>query len=158
MAHKITQIVIGLIVLSVIAQIKVRTYENLSPYLYITCMILLISVDVLVHISKGVQRWLDRGVMRFQPYEIAIPLMVARFINLDTFQPSLKSTSIVLILIFLPAMLVATPLDLGTSILITASGLFVLFLSGMSWKLIALSILLLAAFFPVLWLYLMHGY
>ncbi|MCX2959648.1 MAG: FtsW/RodA/SpoVE family cell cycle protein, partial [Serratia symbiotica] len=60
--------------------------------------------------------------------------------------------------IFLPALLVAAQPDLGTSILIAASGLFVLFLSGMSWKLIAIAALLLAAFIPVLWFFLMHGY
>ncbi len=48
--------------------------------------------------------------------------------------------------------------DLGTSILIAASGLFVLFLSGMSWKLIAVAAVALAAFIPVLWFFLMHGY
>ena len=61
-------------------------------------------------------------------------------------------------LIFLPTLLVAAQPDLGTSILIAASGLFVLFLSGMSWKLIAVAAVALAAFIPVLWFFLMHGY
>ena len=57
-----------------------------------------------------------------------------------------------------PTLLVAAQPDLGTSILIAASGLFVLFLSGMSWKLIAVAAVALAAFIPVLWFFLMHGY
>ena len=83
--------------------------------------------------------------------------MVARFMNRDVCPPSLKNTAIALVLIFLPTLVAAQP-DLGTSILIAASGLFVLFLSGMSWKLIAVAAIALAAFIPVLWFFLMHGY
>jgi cell elongation-specific peptidoglycan biosynthesis regulator RodA len=62
------------------------------------------------------------------------------------------------VLIFMPTLLVAAQPDLGTSILIAASGLFVLFLSGMSWKLIGVAVLLVAAFIPILWFFLMHDY
>jgi len=161
MERKIGQIVMGLIVMAVMAQIPPRVYESWAPYLYIFCVILLILVDAFGQISKGAQRWLDLGFVRFQPSEIAkiaVPLMVARFMNRDVCPPSLKNTAIALVLIFLPTLLVAAQPDLGTSILIAASGLFVLFLSGMSWKLIAVAAVLLAAFIPVLWFFLMHGY
>ncbi|MGP2760128.1 peptidoglycan glycosyltransferase MrdB [Serratia marcescens] len=161
MERKIGQIVMGLIVMTVMAQIPPRVYESWAPYLYIFCVILLILVDAFGQISKGAQRWLDLGVVRFQPSEIAkiaVPLMVARFMNRDVCPPSLKNTAIALVLIFLPTLLVAAQPDLGTSILIAASGLFVLFLSGMSWKLIAVAAVALAAFIPVLWFFLMHGY
>ncbi|WP_457913793.1 peptidoglycan glycosyltransferase MrdB [Candidatus Gillettellia adelgis] len=161
MEHKLSQIIIGLIVLSTMAQIPPRVYENLAPYLYITCIILLMLVHVYGQSTKGAQRWLDLGFIRFQPSEIAkvaVPLMVARFINCDVCPPSFKNTSIALILIFLPSLLVAAQPDLGTAILIAISGLFVLFLSGVSWKLIAFTILLIITFLPVLWFFLMHAY
>lgn len=161
MERKVAQILIGLVVMGVMAQIPPRVYENWAIYLYILCVILLILVDTFGQISKGAQRWLDLGFVRFQPSEIAkiaVPLMVARFMNRDACPPSLKNTAIALILIFLPTLLVAAQPDLGTSILIAASGLFVLFLSGMSWKLIAASAGLLAAFIPILWFFLMHDY
>jgi rod shape determining protein RodA len=161
MERKIGQILMGLIVMGVMAQIPPRVYESWAPYLYIFCVILLILVDAFGQISKGAQRWLDLGFVRFQPSEIAkiaVPLMVARFMNRDVCPPSLKNTGIALVLIFLPTLLVAAQPDLGTSILIAASGLFVLFLSGMSWKLIAVAAVALAAFIPVLWFFLMHGY
>ena len=60
-------------------------------------------------------------------------------------------------LIFLPTLLAAQP-DLGTSILIALSGLFVLFLSGLSWRLIGIAVVLVAAFIPILWFFLMHDY
>lgn len=161
MERKAAQIAIGLTVMIAMAQIPPRAYEGWAPYLYIVCVILLIMVDVFGQISKGAQRWLDLGFVRFQPSEIAkiaVPLMVARFINRDMCPPSLKNTGIALVLIFLPTLLVAAQPDMGTSIMVAASGLFVLFLAGMSWRLIAVALVLLAAFIPVLWFFLMHDY
>ncbi|WP_158783720.1 peptidoglycan glycosyltransferase MrdB [Pantoea sp. BAV 3049] len=161
MERKLGQIAMGVVIMLVMAQIPPRVYEGWAPYLYILCVILLIAVDAFGHISKGAQRWLDLGVVRFQPSEIAkiaVPLMVARFINRDVCPPTLKNTAIALVLIFMPTLLVAAQPDLGTAILIASSGLFVLFLSGMSWKLILVAVLMVAAFVPVLWFFLMHDY
>ncbi len=161
MERKLAQIAGGLVVMLVMAQIPPRVYESWAPYLYIFCIFLLVLVDVFGQVSKGAQRWLDLGFVRFQPSElakIAVPLMVARFINRDICPPTLKNTAIALVLVFVPTLLVAAQPDLGTAILIAASGIFVLFLSGMSWKLIACAALLVAAFIPILWFFLMHDY
>ncbi|WP_162006479.1 FtsW/RodA/SpoVE family cell cycle protein, partial [Yersinia pestis] len=123
MERKVGQIAMGLIVMLVMAQIPPRVYESWAPYLYFVCVILLILVDAFGQISKGAQRWLDLGFIRFQPSEIAkiaVPLMVARFMNRDVCPPSLKNTGIALILIFIPTLLVAAQPDLGTSILVAA--------------------------------------
>lgn len=94
MERKIGQIAMGLVIMVVMAQIPPRVYEGWAPYLYIICIILLVAVDAFGAISKGAQRWLDLGIVRFQPSEIAkiaVPLMVARFINRDVCPPSLKN-------------------------------------------------------------------
>lgn len=161
MERKMVQIGMGLAVMLVMAQIPPRVYENWSPYLYAACLFLLLLVDIYGEASKGAQRWLDLGVVRFQPSEIAkiaVPLMVARFINRDGCPPTLKNTGIVLVIIAVPTLLVAAQPDLGTSILVALSGLFILFLAGMSWKLIGLASGLLAAFLPIMWFFLMHPY
>ncbi|AFP84680.1 peptidoglycan glycosyltransferase MrdB [secondary endosymbiont of Ctenarytaina eucalypti] len=161
MKRKIFQIAIGLIVMLLMAQVPPRVYEASAPYLYIFCVLLLVLVNIFGQISKGAQRWLDLGFIRFQPSEIAkiaVPLMISRFINREICPPSLKNTAIALVMIFVPAILVAMQPDLGTAILITASGFFVLFLSGMSWTLIAVAAFLLSAFTPILWFFLMHDY
>ncbi|WP_029687344.1 peptidoglycan glycosyltransferase MrdB [Tatumella saanichensis] len=161
MERKLGQIGGGVVLMLVLAQVPPRVYESWAPWLYLLSIVLLVAVDAFGHISKGAQRWLDLGFVRFQPSEIAkiaVPLMVARFINRDVCPPTLKNTGLALILIFLPTLLVAAQPDLGTAILIAASGLFVLFLSGMSWKLIGVALLLLAAFIPILWFFLMHDY
>ncbi|UVK79120.1 MAG: SEDS family protein MrdB [Sodalis sp. Ffu] len=159
--RRIVQIIMGLLVMLLLAQVPPRVYEAWAPYLYLFCVFLLVLVNSFGQISKGAQRWLDLVFVRFQPSEIAkiaVPLMVARYINRDSCPPSLKNTSIALLLIVIPTLLVAVQPDLGTAILIAGSGLFVLFLAGMSWKLITLAVLLVTAFIPVLWFFLMHNY
>ncbi|MDT9587411.1 MAG: peptidoglycan glycosyltransferase MrdB [Candidatus Arsenophonus melophagi] len=161
MQRKLIQIVIGFIVMLIMAQISPRTYENFSKYLYIICLMLLILVNAFGQMSKGAQRWLELGFIRFQPSEIAkiaVPLMVARFVNHDLCPPTFKNTLFALILILIPTLLIATQPDLGTSILVAASGFFILFLAGMNWQLIAISATGLACFIPILWFFLMHDY
>lgn len=159
--NKFYQILMGLSVMIFFAQIPPRYYESWSPYLYIFCLLLLVLVDVFGYTSKGAQRWLDLGFVRFQPSEIAklaLPLMVARFINRDGCPPSTKNTFIVLVIILIPTLLVAAQPDLGTSILVALSGLFILFLAGIRWRFILAACVLLAGFIPILWFYLMHDY
>lgn len=161
MERKLAQIGMGLVVMLVLAQIPPRIYESWSPYLFIICIILLLLVDLHGKISNGAQRWLDLGFIRFQPSEIAkiaVPLMVARFINRDGCPPSPKNTSIVLLIVVIPTVLIAIQPDLGTAILVALSGLFILFLAGVSWKLICATVLLVASFTPILWFFLMHDY
>lgn len=161
MERKMVQISVGLFIVLLFSQTPPRIFEGWAPHLYIFTLIMLIGVDAFGHISKGAQRWLDLGVIRFQPSEVAkitVPLMVARFINRDSCPPTLKSIAISIVLIFIPVFLVAAQPDLGTAILITASGLFVLFLSGMSWRLIGIALLFISAFVPIMWFFLMHDY
>ncbi|VFP79680.1 peptidoglycan glycosyltransferase MrdB [Candidatus Erwinia haradaeae] len=161
MENKIAQISMGVGVMIFMAQIPPRIYERWSPYLYILTLILLILVNIFGHSSKGAQRWMDLGIIRFQPSEmakIAVPLMVARCVNRDMCPPSTRNVVIILIIILIPSLLVAIQPDLGTSILIACSGCFVLFLSGMSWTFILCALLMLSSFTPILWYFLMHDY
>ncbi len=161
MERRIEQIFIGLCIMLTMAQIPPRVYEGWAPYFYIFCIILLILVDVFGQISKGAQRWLNLGFLRFQPSEIAkiaVPLIVARFINRDVCPPSLKNTCIALTLIFMPTLLVAIQPDLGTSILVAISGLFILFLAGLSWRIIMIAVVFMMALMPIFWFFLMQDY
>ena len=53
----------------ILAQVPPRVYEGWAPWLYILCIVLLVAVDAFGAISKGAQRWLDLGIVRFQPSE-----------------------------------------------------------------------------------------
>ncbi|MDE3931968.1 rod shape-determining protein RodA [Glaesserella parasuis] len=159
--NRVIQVCLGLGVMFVMAMFPPRFYEKVSPYLYVVCIILLILVDVSGEISKGAQRWLNLGFIRFQPSEIAklsVPLMVASYLGNRSLPPNLRDTSIALAIIIAPTLLVAIQPDLGTSILVCTAGLFVLFLAGLSWKLIGAGIVFLAGFIPIMWFYLMHDY
>ncbi|MDO4625981.1 MAG: rod shape-determining protein RodA [Pasteurellaceae bacterium] len=159
--NRIMQVALGFIVMGVMAQLPPRFYQRIALPLYIVGIILLVMVDAFGAISKGAQRWLDLGFLRFQPSEIvklSVPLMVATFLGGRPVPVSFKDTIIALVMIIVPTLLVAIQPDLGTSILVIGSGLFVVFLAGMSWWLIGAAAVALAAFIPIMWLYLMHDY
>lgn len=159
--NKVIQVSLGMGVMLVMAYIPPRFYERVAPYLYLVCLVLLILVDLVGETSKGAQRWLNLGFIRFQPSEIAklaVPLMVATYLGKRPLPPDFRDTFIVLGMIIIPTLLVAMQPDLGTSILVCAAGMFVLFLAGLSWKLIMGGVVFLAGFIPIMWFYLMHDY
>lgn len=158
---RLMQVTLGFAVLIIMSFFSPRFYQRISPYLYVVCIVLLVLVDAMGEISKGAQRWLNLGIIRFQPSEIAklaVPLMVATYLGNRPLPPTLKDTFIALAIIIVPTLLVAIQPDLGTAILVCASGVFVVFLAGMSWKLISAAVLGLAGFIPIMWFYLMHDY
>lgn len=143
------------------AQINPQTIRRWSLPLFLLGTALLVSVLLFGHVGKGAQRWLDLGFMKFQPSEImklAVPMAIAWFIASHNLPPRLHHLLIGFIMCAIPTLLIAKQPDLGTSILIATAGLFVLFMAGMSWKLIGVIIALVSAFAPVLWAFFMHDY
>ncbi len=143
-----------------LAQIPPQTLRRWSPWLYGIGVSLLVAVLVMGVMGKGAQRWLDLGFMRFQPSELvklAAPMMLAWFLSSKPLPPNWKQILISLVLLAVPVLLIAKQPDLGTAILVASSGLFVLFLAGISWRLIIGLGLLAAAAAPAVW-YLMHDY
>ena len=158
---RIFQVALGFTVMMVMAQFPPKFYQRIAPYLFAAGIVMLVLVDLIGTTSKGAQRWLDLGIIRFQPSEIvklAVPLMVAVYLGKRSLPPTLTQTFIALVMIIVPTLLVAIQPDLGTSILVSASGLFVVFLAGMSWWLILAAVVGLAGFIPIMWFYLMHDY
>lgn len=144
-----------------LAQLPPSLYARWSVPLFTLVVLLLIAVDVFGHIGKGAQRWLDLGFMKFQPSEVmklSMPIMVAAWLSRHSLPPKFSHVLIALVMVLLPTLLIAAQPDLGTSILVAASGFFVIFLAGISWWLIGLAVLLICAFMPVLWFFLMHDY
>ncbi|WP_114766451.1 rod shape-determining protein RodA [Vibrio rhodolitus] len=148
-------------VMILLAQIPPRTYETLAPLMFFVGVLLLLGVLFFGEASKGAQRWLNLGFVRFQPSELlklAVPLMIARYIGRRSLPPSFQTIVMSLVMVFVPTILIAKQPDLGTSILIAASGIFVIFLAGISWKIIFAAVVGLGAFLPVLWFFLMREY
>ena len=155
-----TRLVLALVVMLILAQIPPSTYRFWSPWIYGVGVILLVLVLVVGDVGKGAQRWLDLGFVRFQPSEmmkLATPMMVAWFFSERPLPPSYKSLLVAATLLIVPTLLIARQPDLGTSLLIFAAGFFVIFLAGLSWKLIGALGIAGASLLPVLW-HFMHDY
>lgn len=155
------RLAMGMTLMMVVAQIRPHHIEFWTPWLFAAGVLLLVAVLVAGDVGKGAQRWLDLGVIRFQPSEImkvAVPLMVAWYLSAKALPPTFFRLLMAALIIVVPVLLIAKQPDLGTSILVAAAGVFVLFLTGLSWKLIISIGTLIAGAAPVAWLYLLHDY
>ncbi|CAG8998117.1 MAG: Peptidoglycan glycosyltransferase MrdB [Candidatus Celerinatantimonas neptuna] len=155
------RVILAISIMIVIAQISPDTYRRWAPTLFGIGFFLLIIVLIIGHIGKGAQRWLDLGIFKFQPSEImkvAVPLMVARYISQHPLPVRFKHLMVGVAIALAPTLLIAKQPDLGTALLVAVSGIFALFLAGMSWRLVFASMVAVASFIPVLWFFLMHEY
>ncbi len=152
---------IALSVMFVIAQIPPMVYQKWAITMFIVGLIMLVCVLLFGHIGKGAQRWLDLGFMKFQPSEVmklVVPITVAWYLSQYELPAKTYHIVVAFILALLPTLLIAKQPDLGTSLLIACSGIFVIFLAGASWRLIAVCGGLASAFAPILWFFLMKDY
>ena len=154
------RITLALGVMLAIAQLNPTALRRWSPWLYAVGLAMLVAVLVFGHTGKGAQRWLDLGILRFQPSEmvkLAVPLMIAWYLAEDRLPPSWRRLGVAAVMIVVPVLLIAKQPDLGTALLVASAGIFVLFLAGISWRLIGALVVAGAAAAPVAW-YLMRDY
>ena len=153
---------IAFTVMIIVAQLPMRFYKNSAPFLYLVGIILLLLVPILGTGAKGAQRWLAFPVIgRFQPSEVlklVMPLIVAWYLSPRVLPPKFKYVVITLGIIAVPTLLIAAQPDLGTSILIASSGLFVLLLSGLGWRYIVSAISIVFASAWPMWHFVLHDY
>ena len=152
---------IGLVVMGLMAQFPPRVWERWAFLLYIAGVLSLAAVLLFGVEVNGAQRWLNLGFTRLQPSEfmkICVPLMIASYIAKNTIPPSFKHVVLAVLLIFLPAFLVIKQPDLGTAILISVSGFFVLFLAGLQRRYLVSAFVLALAALPSLWFFVMRDY
>ncbi len=159
--RQLVRLGLGLATMFVLAQVPLRLYQNIAPFVYTLGILLLLAVLLFGVMGKGAQRWLDLGVVRFQPSEILklfVPMTIAWYISRYNLPAKTQHIMVGFILVLLPTLLIAKQPDLGTSLLIASSGLFVLFLAGMSWRLIFIGLISAGSFMPIMWFYLMKAY
>jgi rod shape determining protein RodA len=155
------RIALALLAMFVVAQVPPRVMQLWAIWLFLFGLILLVLVIVMGDVGKGAQRWLKFGGFRFQPSELmklAVPLAAAWYFSDKALPPRILPLILGFILIITPTLLIAAQPDLGTSLLICSSGIFVIFLAGISWRIIGFLAGSLAAFLPILWFFLMHEY
>ena len=160
MLRQLLRLAVAYTTLFVVAQIPPELIQRWAPWLYGIGIALLVAVLAFGDVGKGARRWLDLGFVRFQPSEmmkLTVPAMVAWYLADVRLPPSPGRLLVSGALILLPTLLIARQPDLGTALLIASSGFFVLFLAGISWRLLGALGVLSAAAMPVLW-YFMHDY
>jgi rod shape determining protein RodA len=144
-----------------LAQIHPNTYRRWAVPMFIAGLICLLIVEFFGYTAKGSTRWIDLGFTKFQPSEmmkLAVPMAVAWYMAKHPMPPRNRDLIAGFLICALPTLLIAKQPDLGTSILIAMSGVFVLFFSGMSWRIITVLAAMIAAFLPILWHFLMYDY
>ena len=150
---------IGLVAMILLAQIHPDNFRLFSPLLYLFGILLLV-LTIFFGVGKSADRWLDFYFIRFQPSElmkIFVPLMIASFYSDKALPPKFKNLIIAVLIILVPAILIAKQPDLGTAILITSSGMIAIFLSGIRFSHIFAGIAVLIGAIPILWSY-MYDY
>jgi len=152
--RQLLRLFIAISLMIIIAQIPPRIYREWTAILYYASLLMLILVLVIGDVSKGAQRWLDLGIIRFQPAEfmkLAVPLMVARSLDQHVLPPQYKLLVLPIWYIVVPVVLIALQPDLGTAILVGSTGLLVIFFSGVSWRLMIGMVTIGISCTPVLW-------
>ena len=157
---QIVNFMAALAVMWVVANMPPHYLMRLSLPAYLAGLALLVAVALFGDVVNGARRWLHIGVTRIQPSElmkIAVPLMLAWYFN--RYEATLKARHylVAAVLLIAPVGLIARQPDLGTAALIFATGCYVLFLAGLSWKIIGGLVLGGIASVPLLWSVL-HGY
>ena len=149
------KMMIGLGVMLVIAQISPSVYIRLAPWIFLLGLIALVLIYFFGIEIKGSRRWLRiPGITNFQPSEIMkliLPLILAWYFQDRHLPPKVRHVFWSLVIIIIPVMLIAFQPDLGTSLIIAASGFFVLLLAGVSWRLVFSAIGLAVVAAPALW-------
>ncbi len=151
----------GLVMLLVLAQVPPYLLRMWTPWIFLIGMLLLLAVLGLGVMGKGAQRWLSLGPVRFQPSEmmkIAVPMMIAWYLAEQPLPPRPGRLLAAVLMIAVPAVLIARQPDLGTALLIAASGFFVLYLAGLSLRLMVAGALAAIPAGWALWTFGMHDY
>lgn len=151
---------IAIVGMLLIAQVPPAELARWSVGLYLFGIILLVAVLFYGDMGKGAQRWLDLKVFRFQPSElmkVSVPMLIAYYLADKSLPPGISRILLVGILILLPGFLIAKQPDLGTALLVCAAGFSVLFIAGISWRLLISLGILATTTAPLLW-YFMHDY
>ena len=151
------------VLMIILALIDIRVWFALAYPIYAFGFVMLVGVEAVGDISLGAKRWLALGGLRFQPSEImkiGLVLALARFYHAASAKDARFSWKLLIpvAMIGAPALLVAHQPDLGTAILLTVTGLAIMFMAGLSLRLIAVGVVGVLAAAPAAFMFVLHQY
>ncbi|MBV8634680.1 MAG: rod shape-determining protein RodA [Burkholderiaceae bacterium] len=158
--NQVRNILVAAFVMWVAANIPPQTLMRFAAPVYTLGILLLLAVAVVGTVKLGARRWLNLGVANFQPSEImkiAMPLMLAWFFQKFEGFIRWREFAIAGVLLLLPVALIAKQPDLGTALLVLAAGFYVIFLAGLSWRVLLGLAVAGGASLPIVWRFL-HDY
>ncbi len=135
--NQIVRLGVAFVAMLIVAQLPPGFLRRWTPWGYLLGLVLLVLVLTRGDVGQGAQRWLDIGI-RFQPSEamkLGVPMMAAWFLHDRQIPPKIGHIGIIAVMIVVPTVLIARQPDLGTALLIAASGIIVVILAGMSFRL-----------------------
>jgi rod shape determining protein RodA len=151
---------VAVTVMWIAANVPPQHMARLALPVYVLGLLLLVGVALFGEVSNGARRWLNIGITRIQPSEImkiGVPLMLAWYFDRYEAVLKLRDYAIGTMVLAIPVGLIAKQPDLGTALLVSAAGFYVLFLAGLSWKIIIGLAAVGSALLPMLW-GMMHDY
>jgi rod shape determining protein RodA len=137
LVNQIIRLAVAFAAMLIVAQLPPEFLRRWTPWGYLAGLVLLVLVLTKGDVGQGARRWLDIGI-RFQPSEamkLAVPMLTAWFLHDRQIPPRVGHLAIIAVLIAVPTIMIAKQPDLGTSLLIAASGIIVVVLAGMSFRL-----------------------
>ena len=155
-----TSFALALLLMWAVANVAPQTLARAAVPLYALAVTLLIGVALFGTVVNGSRRWLNLGVVRIQPSElmkVALPLMLAWYFQKFEGRIGWRDFVFAGVLIVVPVVLIKRQPDLGTAMMIAASGFYVLYLAGLSWKIIVGLAGVAGAAAPLMWA-LLHDY
>jgi len=138
-AEQARNFVIAFVALWIAAAMPPPLLMRLSPYIYVIGVVLLLGVEFFGETSKGATRWLDLGFVRIQPSEmlkISVPMMLAWYFHRNKGNLRIQDHLVASLLLIVPFVLIVRQPDLGTALLVFASGFFVIYFGGLSFRLL----------------------
>jgi len=157
---QLVNIIVAFAALWLVANMPLHYLIRSAVPIYMLGLVLLFGVAMFGEINNGARRWLNLGVATVQPSElmkIAVPLMMAWYFERHEATLALRNYFFATLLLVVPATLILRQPDLGTALLISASGFYVLFLAGLNWKIIVGLLVTALGSAPFLW-HVMHDY
>ncbi len=136
--NQVVRLGAAFVAMFIVAQLPPGFLRRWTPWGYMLGLILLVLVLTEGEVGQGARRWLNIGI-RFQPSEamkLGVPMMAAWFLHDRQIPPRIGHIGIIAVIIIVPTILIARQPDLGTSLLIAASGIIVIILAGMSFRLL----------------------
>lgn len=152
---------VALVLMYAVSRFPPKVLARWSPHIYLFGLALLVVVLMVGFTGKGAQRWIDLGLFKFQPAEImkiGVPMMVAWLLTRMPLSLGFVPLLISVLIIAAPTVLIILQPDLGTGLLIALAGITVIFLAGISFRLIVFVIALGSLTAPLMWYWVLLDY